>query len=385
MKIALVSPYDFSVPGGVNNHIAYLADNFRSLGNDVRIIAPCAQSYVPDRSDLIVIGEHPISIPAGGSVARLTLSLRIKSRVQRVLAEENFDIVHMHEPFMPVLPIHFLRLSDAVNIATFHATKDGGNRFYAYGSPLIKRWLRRLDGRIAVSPAASRMVSRYFPGHYEIIPNGVNVAHFAEAKPLPEYRDGKLNILFVGRPEKRKGLGYLLRAYRKLKPEMPNTRLLVVGPDGRKRRHYERYVEKSELDDVVFAGRVSQELLPRYYHTADVFCAPNTGNEGQGIILLEAMAAGRPIVASNIDGFASVLTPGVEALVVRPKDVDALAIALVRLLADADLRAEMGERGRSKAEQYSWEKVSQQVLSFYERVRNNKHAGRPSPIDLASA
>src|SRR5262249_24956872 len=155
-------------------------------------------------------------------------------------------------------------------------------------------------------PAAELLVSRYFPGYYNIIPNGIDLSHFNEGSlPLPELKDGMLNILFVGRMEKRKGLAYLLRAFPLVKREMPNTRLVIVG-EGRLRERYERFVRKAGIEDVIFTGYVDNTELPRYYQSADVYCFPATGNESQGYVLLEAMAAGKPIVASNIEGYASV-------------------------------------------------------------------------------
>jgi phosphatidylinositol alpha-mannosyltransferase len=277
--------------------------------------------------------------------------------------------VHVHEPFCPVLPIQFLRYSEAVNVGTFHAAREKGQPLYAYGRRLLKRWFRRLDGKIAVSTAAARLVSRYFPGYYNLIPNGVDVERFSAAsEPFSEYRDGKLNILFLGRLEKRKGVKYLLRAFALVKERMPQTRLLIVGPETRLRRGYQRWVAEHDLGDVVFAGFVPFEDVLRFYATADLCCFPATGFESQGIVLLEAMAAGKPIVAGNIEGYASVLTHGVEGLLVLPENSEALADALLQLLGDPDQRQEMGERGRQRAQEYSWERVSQRVLSYYERL-----------------
>jgi len=243
---------------------------------------------------------------------------------------------------------------------------------------------RRLDGKIAVSPAAMRLVQPHFPGYYNIIPNGVDVERFAAPRPpLPEFDDGKVNILFVGRLEKRKGLRYLLRAFAAVKGRHPGTRLIVVGAyDERQRRGYERWVRDSDLRDVVFAGYAPLDQLPRYHHSSHIFCAPNTGNESQGIVLLEAMAAGLPVVASNIDGFANVLTEGVEGTLVRPKDSEALAAALEALVAEPGLRAAMGARAQERAQYFSWERISRRVLSYYERLDYEKRlaGGRPGAV-----
>ncbi|MPZ50154.1 MAG: glycosyltransferase [Dehalococcoidia bacterium] len=372
MKIGLVSPYDLAVPGGVNSHIHHLAENFTALGHEVRLIAPSSDiSKLGPNS--IAIGR-PRSIPAGGSIARMAISPRLAQPVRRILAEEAFDVVHVHEPLVSFLPIQFLRFSNAVNVGTFHAARESGARLYIYTRRLLSHSFRRLDGKIAVSRAAAGLIAPHFPGYYNIIPNGVDVERFsAPAEPLTRLNDGKVNILFVGRLEKRKGLSYLLRAFAQVKAARPDTRLLIVGGyDARQKRGYERWVKESGLPDVEFVGVVSNEELPRYHHSAQIFCAPNTGNESQGIILLEAMAAGCPVVASNIDGFADVLTHGVEGLLVRPKDADALAGALLDLVDNPSLRSAMGARGSERAQYFSWEQVSQRVLSYYERLMYEK-------------
>jgi phosphatidylinositol alpha-mannosyltransferase len=372
MKIALVSPYDLAAPGGVNNHVAHLTEHFVAMGHDVRIIAPSSRLTGLD-PNAIVLGT-PRSIPAGGSVARMSLSPRLAAPVRRILDEEDFDVVHVHEPLVSFLPIAFLRFSDAINVGTFHAAREGGARLYAYTKRLLMPGFRHLDGKIAVSQAAASLIQRHFPGYYNIIPNGVEVERFAAPQtPIPELNDGMTNILFVGRLEKRKGLRYLLRAFERVKAKHPDTRLIVAGGyNDRQRRGYERWVTEAGLRDVEFVGYVSNEDLPRYQHSAHIFCAPNTGNESQGIILLEAMAAGRPVVASNIEGFAGVITHGVEGLLVRPKDSDGLAEALLELVEDADMRHEIGARAAERAQHYSWDRVSQRVLSYYERLAFEK-------------
>ncbi len=377
MKIALVSPYDWTVSGGLNNHIHHLAEQFVQLGHEPHIIAAGSKPAHSEICPVTTIGR-PIPLRVSGSVARITLSLRTAGAVKRVLADTDFDIVHVHEPYMPQLPIQFLRYSTTVNVGTWHAARES-NWAYIYGRRLIKRWQRKLDGKIAVSAAAVKHIEKYFPGYYNIIPNGVDIEHFErDVEPLPEFNDGKLNVLFVGRPEKRKGLKYLIRAFVGVQREIPDARLIVVGAG--EFGHYERAVRNAKLHDVVFRSYVPFDELPRYHHTAHVFCAPNTGYESQGIVLLEAMAAGLPIVASNIDGFAGVLTHGVEGLLVRPEDGQALADALVELLRAPERSRAMAQRGRERAQYFSWDRVSQQVLSYYERlIYERRLAERDAP------
>ncbi|MGE3077017.1 MAG: glycosyltransferase family 4 protein [Dehalococcoidia bacterium] len=362
MKIALVSPYDWCVAGGVNNHITHLAKYFRDWGHEVTIFAPASDGAVASQ-EVTVMGK-PRSMRVSGSVARITFSWK-SPEVRKVLAEGRFDVVHLHEPLMPLLPYHFLRYSNSATVGTFHAAKDHGNRFYGYTTRLTRRWFRKLEGKIAVSPAAVGLVSRYFTGYFNIIPNGIDYEHFARpVPPIEEFNDGKKNILFVGRPEKRKGLKYLLRAYMRIRSQVSDTRLIVVGAGDFSR--YERIM--ATFPDVVFRPDVPYADLPRYYRSATVFCCPNTGNESQGYVLLEALASGRAVVASNIEGFAGVMTDEVEGLLVRPKDAEAAAAAIVRLLKDPKLRARFSERGQELARHYSWDNVAHRVMSYYERI-----------------
>ncbi len=368
MKIALVSPYDWSVPGGVNSHVRPLAAHLLRCGHSVRIVAPSSRP-ARDRCDhLTIIGESVIGLPASGSVANVCISFNLGPKVKKLLKREGFDVVHLHEPFMPLLPFQFLRYSRTTNIATFHAAREGGSRLYAYSRHIIRPWWGGIHGRIAHSRAALRLIGKHFPARYRVIPSGVDCASFAAARPLPAYLDGKRNILFLGRLEKRKGLPFLLEAYAGLKKELPDIRLIVVGGDGGLRPACERYVERNGLADVVFTGYVPDQDKPRYFKTAAAYCAPNTGAESLGIVLLEAMAAGTPMVASSIEGFADVLTDGQEGLLVPPRDSAELRLALRRLLSDEALREEMGRQAAVTAQHYSWDRTAGQVLQYYEET-----------------
>jgi phosphatidylinositol alpha-mannosyltransferase len=239
------------------------------------------------------------------------------------------------------------------------------------GKWYFDRWFRKLDGRIAVSTPALGYVSSYFPADYTIIPNGIDIAHFNHhVSPIDALHDGKFNILFVGRLEKRKGFDYLLKAYKQVKREMPDCRLIAVGPGVRLRNKYQKRINKSRLEDVIFTGYVTYHDLPKYYKTADIVCFPATGWESFGIVLLEAMAVGKPIVASSIDGYATVLTHGVEGISVPPKDVYKLAEAIITLMTDESLRREMSNRGRPRALEYDWACIAQRVLDFYVKTLN---------------
>ena len=366
MKIAMVSPYDFTWPGGVTAHVAQLARALGRSGHEVQVLAPHSPSRDFQDSDLLVPFGRSVPLPSGGSTARVTLSWWLYPKIRALLKKEQFDIIHLHEPMVPILPLCVLEFSKSINVGTFHASYSRQHLYRAF-QPIIKRWQKRLHGSIAVSPAARRYVNNTFPGEYEIIPNGIDYKHFsANVAPLPQYQDGKLNILFVGRLEKRKGLRYLLEAYSKLKWEMPNTRLIVVGPGNPDKESY-RILSSHGLRDVEFAGRVSYDELPRYYATADIFCSPATGGESFGIVLLEAMSAGKPVVASDIEGFRGIITDGEQGLLVTKKDTGGLANALGRLARDPELRSKLGGQGSRSAEDYRWEVVAGRVEEYYNR------------------
>jgi len=381
MKIALVSPYDFAYPGGVVSHISCLEQQFTRLGHDVKIIAPASKAVYTLGDRFIRIGT-PRPIPVSGSVARVTVSVRLESQIKEVFEREKFDICHLHEPLMPTLCTTVLRLKRTPTVGTFHAS--GGKPWYTMFSPIMKwyldRWFRKLDGRIAVSPVAMRYVNTYFPAEYTIIPNGIDTHHFNNhVAPFETFMDGKINILFVGRMEKRKGFDYLWKAYRLVKQEVPDCRLIAVGPGIRLRNKYEKRIARSGLSDVVFTGYATYNDLPRYYKTADIVCFPNTGWESFGVVLLEAMATTKPIIASAIDGFTSVLTDGVEGIAVPPKDETKLAEAIIRLVKDEKLRQDMGARGKPKAEQYDWSVLAKRVLDFYTETLNRIKQSGASP------
>lgn len=371
MKIALVSPYDLSHPGGVTEHISHLAPALRARGAEVKLMAP-ASGDVPmeiaeaAEEDLYRIGRV-IPVPANGSIARITLSFHLSRYINRILDKERFDLIHYHEPLMPALPITVLRASKTCNVGTFHAYAKSSYAYY-YGRSMMRRYHRKLHGLVAVSDPARDFVGRYFKGQYSVVPNGVDLERFGrQVQPLPEFSDGKINILFLGRLEQRKGLGVLLRAYAQVKARMPEIRLVIVGgAQDRARRRYEDFVEAQEIRDVVFTGFVADDEKARYFASAHIYCAPNTGKESFGIVLLEAMASGVPVIASDIPGFTQLITPGREGILVRRDDPLSLASALALLVGDETLRARLGDAGRRRAQAFSWDRVVDQLVVSYE-------------------
>lgn len=387
MKIAQVSPYDYPYAGGVQEHIRHLSEHFQAQGHQVRILAASSADEDELQDNIVKVSDTIVPIPFSGSIVRISISPRVYWRIKRILEEGQFDIIHLHEPIVPLLPLVVLRHAKAVTVGTFHAYRDS-HAAYEWGKPAIQPFIDRLDGKIVVSEAARSNVARHFPGEYVVIPNGVEVELFADDQidPIAEFNDGRANVLFVGRLEKRKGFKYLLQAFRFVKAAVPDARLLVVGKyDEEDLEPFVWYVKHHELEDVHFLGYVEGEELPHYYRTADVCCVPSTGFESFGIVLLEAMASGTPIVATSIEGYRSVLTDGNEGRLVPPGDVDELASATIALLNDPDLRRRMGRAGQATAQQYQWETISRRILEYYEtllaerqrRVRDGQPAEHP--------
>jgi phosphatidylinositol alpha-mannosyltransferase len=362
MKIGLVTPYVYPLPGGVTEHVHYLYENLRLRGHDVRIITSSHGLQRSSEGDVVRIGKG-FSMPANGSVGTITLSPRFLSQVRDVLEAEQFDLLHFHEPFVPFLSPIVLRLSTSVNIATFHAY-GGWSPAYEFGSRVLQGYANRLHGRIAVSAAARHFIDRYFPGDYKVIPNGVDVERYRRAVPIARWQDGTSNLLFVGRHEPRKGLLELLKAFRILRKTGCQCRLLVVG-SGPQEREARRYVLTRRLRGVEFLGRVSDREKAQLFKTADVYVSPATGRESFGIVLLEAMAAGTPVVCSDIHGYKGVVRRDREGLLVPPRKPKAIAAAIARLLADDALRARMAESGQERAEEFSWSRVTAKVDDYY--------------------
>jgi len=379
VKIGLVTPYVYPLPGGVNEHVRFLYENLRLRGHDVRIISSSHGLQRSSEGDVIRIGKG-FSMPSNGSMGTITLSPRYVSQVQAMLAREQFDLLHFHEPFVPFLSLVLLHQSKSVNVATFHAYA-GFSPAYELGKRTLSHYAARLHGRIAVSAAARHFVDRFFPGDYKVIPNGVDVGRFHRAVPIARWQDGCPNILFVGRLEDRKGLPHLLKAFRLVRKTGVECRLLVVG-SGPQEREARRYVMTRGLQNVEFLGRVSDAEKAQLFKTADIFCSPATGRESFGIVLLEAMAAGAPIVCSDIHGYKGVVQRGRQALLVQPGDTKGLASALLELLSDSELRARMGAAGLVRAEQFSWESVTAKVDEYYGFVIRRLAAQGQLPRDF---
>jgi phosphatidylinositol alpha-mannosyltransferase len=367
LKIALVSPYDVAHPGGVPEHIGHLREEFLRQDHRVVVLAPRAKKGGLEVGDGYYGIGRTVAIPGNGSRVRLTFDVTLYAAVKEVMAREQFDVVHLHEPLTPVLPYMVLLNSRATNVATFHAFRES-NPWYTAFKPYMSFVLSRLDARIAVSEPARDMIQQHFDGPYDVIPNGIDLQQFHPGiEPFPWAFDGTPRILFVGRfSETRKGFKYLLRALPIIQQQFPKARLMVVGTGDLEK--FDGLMERERVHGVDFIGFVPREELPRYYASCDVFCAPSIYGESFGIVLLEAAATGRPVVAARIPGYASVLTNQREALLVEPRDPSSLAVALVRVLSDVELQRSLAAQGSITAAQYAWPKVAARVLEVYERA-----------------
>lgn len=364
-RIAIVCPYDWTVPGGVKNHVHNLAVELRGQGYHADVLAP-AERDVHEPNFVSLGGSLPI--PYNGSIARIAMGPRTTQHVRRALLDGGYDLVHVHEPLSPSVGLIAVIQASVPVVGTFHANLDRSAALRV-GSPVLRKAFSKLSARIAVSESARSTWQRYFGGPMAIVPNGVPGEWFGKAAPLPAFADGRPMLLFVGRLEPRKGVAYLVRAFLRLKPEHPGLRLVVVGRDPRNvQAKAMAIVPPRYRPDVLFVGNVPQDDLLSYYASADIFCAPSLGGESFGIVLVEAMATGLPVVASDISGYRDLVRDGQEGLLVPRRDPDAIAAALGMLLDYPRRREAMGEAARETAAQYAWDLVGKEVVEVYEEV-----------------
>jgi len=382
MHIGFVSPHTFTYPGGVQKHTLALKKEFEKKGHVVKIIYPREKIHQKRGKDEILLGGALV-IP--GNASRTNLSLNVTPlSIKRRFKKEKFDVLHFQN-FGVFLPWQVLGAIDQLEkkplmILTFHAFLDASKIFkdVPFFTDILNDYiLPRFDGIIGVSKPVLSQIK--YKGLTQIIPNGVDLDFFnpsgdkIEKFVLPMNGQKTLNILFVGRIEKRKGLIYLVKAFEMLKKDFKNIRLIIVG-DGDKREDIEKYIKKHHIPNVFFEGRVKEEDLPKYYRTADICCFPSLYGEAFGIVLLEAMASGKPVIAFANQGYKEVLVGKGAEFLVQPKDIQGLMQKLKILIKNDKKRKEMGEWGRQEAEKYSWEKIAEKTLKFYEEAIKYKSA-----------
>ncbi len=371
MKIGLVSLHAFYEEGGVKTHILNLQKEFKKRGNKCKIIAPRrkrTENYGPDT--LLLGTSFPVTLI--GTQGDFCLSFNPLS-IKKAFQKERFDVLHFHNLGLP-FSWQILRESNALNILTFHASLDGSKilkKFPKIFYPIEKIIQKKINGIIGVAPLTLKYFKN-FKGPKTVIPNGINLTRFnPKLLKIKKFQDGKINILFLGRIEQRKGLIYLLKAFKILNRKFSNLRLIIVG-DGVLRKKCEKYVKENNLKEVCFEGGKKVEQVPPYYVSSDIFVGPSIFGESFGIVLLEAMASKVPVVAFANDGYKGLLKNKKGGVLVPPKDYKSLAKELEVLIKDESLRKRMGKMGLEEAQEYSWDKIAKRVLDFYQLCAKKK-------------
>ena len=370
LKIAIVSQAYRPAVGGVTEHVHGTAAALRGRGHRVTVITSRMNGSHANgnghETDVVRLGRN-FTLLYNGADNNITLGLGLHGAMRGHLERGAFDVVHVHCPLSPSLPMLAIRSARQPVVGTFHSVSVSDRVFRVF-RPILRPFYDRLSRVIAVSEPARAEVLRNFPGPITIVPNGVDLARFRRGvDPLPEFAGSIPNVLFVGRFDPRKGLPELMQACELLRSEGLDFRLILVG-EGRLRGHLERAARRFPQDRVVFAGQVEHEGLPRYYASADLFCTPARGSESFGLVLLEAMAHGVPVVATDIPGYRSVVTHDREALLVPPRNAVALAGAIRSLLRDPERRQRLGTEGIRTAARYGWESIAERLEEIYLEV-----------------
>ncbi|ALA67318.1 glycosyltransferase family 4 protein [Corynebacterium lactis] len=370
MRIGMVCPYSFDVPGGVQVHAIDLCEELISRGHEVSLIGPASEEC--ELSDFVVKGGAAIPIPYNGSVARLSFGPRTRRKVRSWMQEGNFDVLHIHEPNSPSYSM--LALANAVGpiVATYHSAATNSLAL-KLATPFLRRYLERIRGGIAVSEVARRWQVEQLGGDPVLVPNGVRVADYESTQPstafpeIPARRTGHPRIVFLGRfDEPRKGFDVLLGALPEIRHRFPQVEVCVVG-DGDAEASRRKAGENASA--LRFLGRLSEEAKAAILGDCEAYIAPQRGGESFGIVLVEAMAAGAPVISSDIDAFRLVLDDGTYGLQFSNGKSSDLADAVIRLLEDEGLRSELRQRGHRRAWEYDWSTIADKVLQVYDTVR----------------
>jgi len=371
MKIGMVTQSYYPRVGGVTEHVHYLSAALKDLGHDVTIVTSGPSSK--HERDIIRVGRNAV-VPMNGALVNVTVGLGLRGRLRDIFRSEAFDLIHIHCPLEPTLPLMALMASSRVDVAvvgTFHMCARVSPAYEVF-SGFLNKYAARLDARVAVSEAARRFASRYFPGHYSVIPNGVCFDRFQHPSEASLRADDHPTVLSVGRFDLRKNVPWLISGFRHLLTTCPGARLLLVGSGLTKPTC--RLMALPLGNAVRFAGQVPPDDLPAYFAASDVVCSVPRGSESFGIVLLEAMAAGKPIVGTDIAGYRDVVEHEVDGLLVPPGDTPALTEALRLLVEDRERRETMGLRGREKARRFDWGGIAGSTVAIYEDV-----LGRSTP------
>ncbi len=366
LRIGMLCPYSLTLPGGVQMQVLGLARELRSMGHEVRVLGPC--DGAPPEPFVTPLGNS-LPTAANGSIAPIAPDASAALRTIRALNDEAFDVIHLHEPLAPGITMTALLLRLAPTVGTFHAAGESASyRFVNKPS----RWLAsRIDIRVAVSKDAELLASRYLGGSYEVLGNGIEIARYASDSNdvAPVQKTVAPTIFFCGRHEPRKGLDVLLRAMQHLPPDVE----LWIASDG---TDTEALKAQFAFDSrVKWLGRINDAEKVRLMRSARVFCAPSLHGESFGVVLLESMAAGTPVVASSIDGYMNVATHDVDALLVEPGDERALASALAKVMANSRLAQRLIDAGHVRVEQSSMRHLAERYIGIYRRALEMEQNG----------
>lgn len=378
MKIAQVCPYDWSRPGGVKAHIENLAIYLRKMGHEVKIIAPNVNADQINDPNVKLIGKGRSTTLWGGTEIDINIAKGEEvEQLKRYLGEEQFDLLHFHNGWTPFMTYQVRYYSKAKHVGTFHDTPADNFLMQKFVGPILMPLAASLvwkvaDHMISVSESQARYVKSFLAKDPTIIPNGINPDQFNTSfEPIEEYKDGKFNLLFLGRFEERKGLFYTLKAFKTLKAKYPDIRLLIAG-DGEQKQEALDFVADNKLEDVVFLGFIDEEIKANLIRTVDILLATAIYGESFGIVLLEAMACGTPVAGFGNEGYLNVIKSPWDEYFPTPRDLDTLTDKIEKLYLNEDIRKEMSDWGIAEAKTYEWEHITNQVFEVYEMVMNRK-------------
>ena len=361
MKICIVCPYGIDSPGGVWNHVFNLTQQLKKKKIKYILITPESKTNIYDHNNHYKIGKT-FNINSGGSKSQITLSPFINNQVKELISKYKPDIIHLHEPFAGSLPISFLLNSEAINIATFHSNQ--GTNLYKFGlNNIFKPLDKKLHGRIAVSQTAKKFINTYFQNIYEIIPNGINTEFFIKAKKINKITDNKLNIIFIGRNDHRKGLTTLIKSLKKYTFNF-SIRLIILG----------NKVTNLKINniEIINHGFVSESTKAEYLQSSDVLCAPSLEKESFGIILLEAIASNTAIIASDIQGYNEIITNNFNGLLIEPNNIYQLAQSIKKLYDDKSQKQKIITNANLYIKNLNWDNISDKIINTYKNTLYNK-------------
>ena len=368
LKIGIVTEYYYPLLGGISEHVHNTAVRLRKKGNTVSIITSHLNGGQNGAGapDVIRVGRSA-SILSNGSIAHVTVGKHVINELKQVLESERFDLLHLHSPLVPTLPMFALLNAKCPTVGTFHTYFDRSLWYSLLKNAVQKKLIDKLDGQIAVSQSCVDALVPFFKINAKVIPNGVDITEFSpDILKLPQFGDGKKNLLFLGRLDPRNGFSFMMKAFEIIKSRFSEIRLIVVG-DGPLRKYYRRLVPERLLGDIHLVGPVLEERN-RYYATCDIFCSP-VEKASFGVTLLEAMASGKPIVATENSGYREILGRQ-EGVLVSPRHAAAFAEAVLEILHNPAHGDELGINARQKALRYSWDNVSEAIYRFYEEILN---------------